>query len=119
MKAIPARLVYASNPQNAVGSPSSVAQRLDSTMSQPPPAAHPCTGPPANAAQDKYVVRAMPRLPIASSGQLGAVRSACAGDPLLVSRWPFGLRLIRAPVGEDVFVVVARARIAETRGPLS
>src|SRR5262245_19536269 len=75
--AIAASAPSANSPQNDVGRPSSVAQRLVRTRSHPPPAGHPRTAPPLNATHDRYPVKAMPRPLTARSGQLGAVRSAC------------------------------------------
>src|SRR4029450_6401754 len=68
--------IYANRPQNDVGSPRRVAQRLVRTRSHPPPAGHPRTAPPANANPDKYPVKAIPRALTAKSAQLGAGRSA-------------------------------------------
>src|SRR5262245_52398955 len=59
-------------------------------MSQPPPAEHPCTVPPLNAAHDKYPVSAMPRLLTARSGQLGPGRSLCVSAGGRKSRRAFG-----------------------------
>src|SRR5262245_4365850 len=94
MKAVPANAAYVRSPQKAVGSPSSVAHRLESTRSHPLPSVQPCTDAPARLVHDRYAVSRMPSTLSASSGRFGVglVRydggSAARGERLAVAFRP-------------------------------
>src|SRR5262245_28378460 len=78
MKAMPASVKYVINPQNAVGKPNSLPQRLDKTTSQLLPTEHPFSEPPVHSVHERYVVRAIPTTLRTRSGQFG---------PLLNGGW--------------------------------
>src|SRR5437763_1765012 len=77
MNAVPASAAYAASPQNAVGRPNSVAQRLDKTMSQLLPTAQPFTELPVHSVHDRYEASPMPISLKTSSGQFGAALIGC------------------------------------------
>src|SRR5712691_554607 len=76
MKAVAASVKYVSNPQNAVGKPNSLAQRLDKTTSQLLPTAQPLTELPVHSVHERYEASAIPKTLRTRSGRLGPDRKS-------------------------------------------